>query len=80
MKARFTGSSGWNPGPMPPNWEAWSRLSNARSGLLARGAEVDEIVNVAAIAVVDAQETELFGRKPEFTKAVMADQLLTISE
>jgi malate dehydrogenase (oxaloacetate-decarboxylating)(NADP+) len=33
--------------------------------LLPRGAEVEEIVNVAAIAVVDAQETELFARTLE---------------
>ena len=31
--------------------------------VLQRGATVEEIVNVAAIAVVDAQETEA-GRKP----------------
>ena len=33
--------------------------------LLARGAEVEEIVNAAAIAVVDAQETELATHAPE---------------
>jgi malate dehydrogenase (oxaloacetate-decarboxylating)(NADP+) len=37
--------------------------------LLPRGAEVEEIVNVAAIAVVDAQETELFARTTELAKA-----------
>ncbi|HVO63831.1 MAG TPA: NADP-dependent malic enzyme [Terriglobales bacterium] len=41
--------------------------------LLPRGAEVDEIVNVAAIAVVDAQEIELSaGRAPEVAKPVVA--------
>jgi malate dehydrogenase (oxaloacetate-decarboxylating)(NADP+) len=41
--------------------------------LLARGAEVEEIVNVAAIAVVDAQEIELSAvRTPEFAKPVAA--------
>ena len=33
--------------------------------LLARDAEVEEIVNAAAIAVVDAQENELVGQRPE---------------
>jgi hypothetical protein len=40
--------------------------------LLPRGAEVEEIVNVAAIAVVDAQETELFARAPDLAKPVEA--------
>jgi malate dehydrogenase (oxaloacetate-decarboxylating)(NADP+) len=40
--------------------------------LLPRGAEVEEIVNVAAIAVVDAQETELAAQLPEFAKPVAA--------
>jgi malate dehydrogenase (oxaloacetate-decarboxylating)(NADP+) len=41
--------------------------------LLPRGAEVEEIVNVAAIAVVDAQEIELSAaRTPEFAKPVAA--------
>jgi malate dehydrogenase (oxaloacetate-decarboxylating)(NADP+) len=38
--------------------------------LLARGAEVEEIVNVVAIAVVDARETELTAVIPEIAKAV----------
>jgi len=29
--------------------------------LLARGAEVEEIVKVVAIAVIEAQETKMFG-------------------
>jgi malate dehydrogenase (oxaloacetate-decarboxylating)(NADP+) len=33
--------------------------------LLARGAEVEEIVNVTAIAVVDAQETAVAAELPE---------------
>jgi malate dehydrogenase (oxaloacetate-decarboxylating)(NADP+) len=40
--------------------------------LLPRGAEVEEIVNVPAIAVVDAQGTDQFAPKPEFTNAVAA--------
>jgi malate dehydrogenase (oxaloacetate-decarboxylating)(NADP+) len=41
--------------------------------LLARGADVEEIVNVAAIAVVDAQEIERSAvRTTEFTKALVA--------
>jgi malate dehydrogenase (oxaloacetate-decarboxylating)(NADP+) len=40
--------------------------------LLPRGAELEEIVNVAAIAVVDAQETELFARAPDLAKPVEA--------
>ena len=39
--------------------------------LVARGAEVEEIVNVAAIAVVDAQETERYAGKLERTKAMV---------
>jgi malate dehydrogenase (oxaloacetate-decarboxylating)(NADP+) len=39
--------------------------------LLARGAEVEEIVNVVAIAVVDARETELATATPEITEAVV---------
>jgi malate dehydrogenase (oxaloacetate-decarboxylating)(NADP+) len=38
--------------------------------LLARGAEVEEIVNVAAFAVVDAQETEVSARTAEFASQV----------
>ena len=38
--------------------------------LLARGAEVEEIVNVVAIAVVDARESEPTTALPEITKAV----------
>jgi len=38
--------------------------------LLARGAEVEEIVNVVAIAVVDARETEPATAAAEITKAV----------
>jgi len=34
--------------------------------MLARGAQVEEIVDVTAIAVVDAQETEISPRVPEF--------------
>jgi malate dehydrogenase (oxaloacetate-decarboxylating)(NADP+) len=40
--------------------------------LLPRGAEVEEIVNVAAIAVVDAQETELAAHIPEFAQPFAA--------
>jgi malate dehydrogenase (oxaloacetate-decarboxylating)(NADP+) len=40
--------------------------------LLARGAEVEEIVNVAAIAVVDAQENEISVRKPQLAEPVEA--------
>ncbi|MBZ5719845.1 MAG: NADP-dependent malic enzyme [Acidobacteriia bacterium] len=40
--------------------------------LLPRGAEVEEIVNVAAIAVVDAQETELAPHIPSFAQPVAA--------
>jgi malate dehydrogenase (oxaloacetate-decarboxylating)(NADP+) len=40
--------------------------------LLPRGAEVEEIVNVAAIAVVDAQETEVAAQIPEFAKPFAA--------
>jgi len=41
--------------------------------LLARGADVEEIVNAAAIAVVDAQEIELSGgRTTEFNKPLVA--------
>jgi malate dehydrogenase (oxaloacetate-decarboxylating)(NADP+) len=36
--------------------------------LLPRGAEVEEIVNVAAISVVDAQETGRFARMPELAR------------
>ncbi len=39
--------------------------------LLARGAEVEEIVNVVAIAVVDARETELATATTEATEAVV---------
>ena len=35
-----------------------------------RGAEVEEIVNVVAIAVVDARETDLTTAMPEITKSV----------
>jgi malate dehydrogenase (oxaloacetate-decarboxylating)(NADP+) len=38
--------------------------------LLARGAEVEEIVNVVAIAVVDARETEPLAAREVVTKAV----------
>jgi len=38
--------------------------------LLPRGAEVEEIVNVVAIAVVDARETELVTMMPEIAKSV----------
>ena len=38
--------------------------------LLPRGAEVEEIVNVAAIAVVDARESEPATAIPEITKSV----------
>ena len=42
--------------------------------LLARGAEVEEIVNIAAIAAVDAQEIERWGSPAEVSKpAVVAD-------
>lgn len=41
--------------------------------VLTLGAEVEEIVNLAAIAVVDAQETEAFLRVPEAAKPVPAD-------
>jgi malate dehydrogenase (oxaloacetate-decarboxylating)(NADP+) len=40
--------------------------------LLARGAEVEEIVNVAAIAVVDAQETEVSAHVPALAKPAAA--------
>ena len=40
--------------------------------LLARGAEVEEIVNVAAIAVVDAQEIDRWGSPAEVLKPVEA--------
>ena len=36
--------------------------------VLSRGAEVEEIVNVAAIAVVDAQECDVIASSPEFAK------------
>jgi len=39
--------------------------------LLARGAEVEEIVNVVAIAVVDARESEPITTTPKITKAVV---------
>jgi len=39
--------------------------------LLARGAEVEEIVNVVAIAVVDAHETEVATATPEIPEAVV---------
>ncbi len=39
--------------------------------LLARGAEVEEIVNVVAIAVVDARETELGTLTPEIPKSTV---------
>jgi malate dehydrogenase (oxaloacetate-decarboxylating)(NADP+) len=39
--------------------------------LLARGAEVEEIVNVVAVAVVDARETELATAAPETKEAVV---------
>jgi malate dehydrogenase (oxaloacetate-decarboxylating)(NADP+) len=39
--------------------------------LLARGAEVEEIVNIVAIAVVDARETELTTAIPEVAKAIV---------
>ena len=39
--------------------------------LLARGAEVEEIVNVVAIAVVDAREREPATATPEITEAVV---------
>ncbi len=38
--------------------------------LLARGAEVEEIVNVVAIAVVDARESEPATATPEITKSI----------
>ena len=38
--------------------------------LLARGAEVEEIVNVVAIAVVDARETDIPAAMPEVTKSI----------
>ncbi len=41
--------------------------------LLARGAEVEEIVNVVAIAVVDARETELATATVESTEVASAD-------
>jgi len=41
--------------------------------LLPRGAEVEEIVNVTAIAVVDAQDTELSARMPTSPWPVAAD-------
>ena len=41
--------------------------------LLPRGAEVEEIVNVVAIAVVDARETEPGAAMPEITKVAQAD-------
>jgi len=39
--------------------------------LLSRGAEVEEIVNVVAIAVVDARESEPITTTPKITKAVV---------
>jgi malate dehydrogenase (oxaloacetate-decarboxylating)(NADP+) len=39
--------------------------------LLARGAEVEEIVNIVAIAVVDARETELPPVIPEIAKSIV---------
>jgi len=39
--------------------------------LLARGAEVEEIVNVVAIAVVDARTTELATTRPELAESVV---------
>jgi malate dehydrogenase (oxaloacetate-decarboxylating)(NADP+) len=36
--------------------------------LLARGAEVEDIVNIAAIAVVDAQEIDRWGQPAEARK------------
>jgi malate dehydrogenase (oxaloacetate-decarboxylating)(NADP+) len=39
--------------------------------LLARGAEVEEIVNIVAIAVVDARETEVPPVMPEIAKVVV---------
>jgi malate dehydrogenase (oxaloacetate-decarboxylating)(NADP+) len=39
--------------------------------LLARGAEVEEIVNVVAIAIVDARDGEPVTAKPETTPAVV---------
>ena len=39
--------------------------------LLARGAEVEEIVNVVAIAVVDARETELNPAMPDIAKSIV---------
>ena len=44
--------------------------------LLTRDAEVEEIVNVTAIAVVDAQETGAVRESPEPAVALMADQAL----
>jgi malate dehydrogenase (oxaloacetate-decarboxylating)(NADP+) len=41
--------------------------------LLTRDAEVEEIVNVTAIAVVDAQETGAVRESPEPAVALMAD-------
>jgi len=41
--------------------------------LLARGAEVEEIVNVVAIAVVDARESEPGAATPEATEVASAD-------
>lgn len=38
--------------------------------LLARGAEVEEIVNIAAIAVIDAQELDLSMPLPDAPKPV----------
>ncbi len=37
--------------------------------LLARGAEVEEIVNVVAVAVVDARESEVAATTPEIEKS-----------
>ncbi len=42
--------------------------------LVARGAEVEEIVNVAAIAVVDAQENELSGPKRGLLEPAIVDR------
>ncbi len=39
--------------------------------LLARGAEVEEIVNIVAIAVVDARTTELATTRPEIAESVV---------
>jgi malate dehydrogenase (oxaloacetate-decarboxylating)(NADP+) len=39
--------------------------------LLPRGTEVEEIVNVVAIAVVDARETKLTAKLPEMEESVV---------